>query len=511
MGTEFKVGVFSLLALVVIGYMFFVLSPDTFKSEKYSSYYTILKDAGGIAIKTHVKTNGVIVGQVKAIKLLTNSTRIEIDVFSETKIPVGSEIEIKEKGLLGDVFMEITRSDDHGQYHKPGDFIAPAEDQASISKLIAVAGSIGKDIKKITSSLANVIGGEAGEKNIADIVGDIKEAAANLKGILKDNRNDVRVIVTNVKETTDSLSAILGGDGNKKDLKEVMGNIKGAVADLRDFSSSLKYAMRDENVQKVDAILAKLDKTMDDVGAAAKSVRVVTDKVEKGEGTIGRLLSNDEAINEFEGAIKDVREVLAPAVKLQTAVDFHSEFRKDQTSQHFFNVKLSTRPDKFYLLGFTDVAVATREVATQTLETEPVDRDGSDPRKYRETIVERKALRFNLQMGKRWGWFQMRFGLFETTGGFASDMFLLSDRLRFTVEAFDWQNRSPVRRTAHLKGYLSVLFYNHVFAMIGLDDVSRLDPDTDRVQKNPNYFVGAGLSFDDQDLKAMFGTAALVL
>ena len=73
LGTEFKVGFFTLLALLVTGYMFFVLSPDTFKSETYSSYYTIVKDAAGIVVKTHVKTNGVIVGKVRNITLLTNS------------------------------------------------------------------------------------------------------------------------------------------------------------------------------------------------------------------------------------------------------------------------------------------------------------------------------------------------------------------------------------------------------------------------------------------------------
>jgi len=45
--------------------------------------------------------------------------------------------------------------------------------------------------------------------------------------------------------------------------------------------------------------------------------------------------------------------------------------------------------------------------------------------------------------------------------------------------------------------------------MIGVDDITRKDLETgERVQK-PNWFVGAGLTFDDQDIKAIFGAAAL--
>jgi hypothetical protein len=68
-----------------------------------------------------------------------------------------------------------------------------------------------------------------------------------------------------------------------------------------------------------------------------------------------------------------------------------------------------------------------------------------------------------------------------------------------------------MRRNAHLKAYASVLFYNHLYAMAGVDDPTRTDPETGKVDKKVNFFAGGGLTFTDQDLKAIFGTAALAL
>ena len=346
---------------------------------------------------------------------------------------------------------------------------------------------------------------------MADIVTDVKAVANNLRGLLEENRPGIREIVSNFKEASDTISGVLGTDAAEADLQNIISNVKLAVADLRDFSASIKEATRKENIERLDSILARFDTTMEDVELAAKNVRNVAEKVDKGEGTIGRLLSDDETLNEFEAAVKDIREVLSPAVKLKTAVDFHSELREDESTQHYFNVLLRTRPDKFYLLGFTDVTERRIETQTEDIEVQEPSDDATAAKRIRERIEDRKQIRFNLQLAKRWYFFQLRFGLFETTGGFAGDLFFFDDRVRFTVEAFDWRRRNLLRRTAHVKAYMSVLFFKHIYGLIGVDDITRLDPDTGKVNKKPNYFVGAGLNFDDEDLKAIFGTAALAL
>ena len=150
-------------------------------------------------------------------------------------------------------------------------------------------------------------------------------------------------------------------------------------------------------------------------------------------------------------------------------------------------------------------------------ETEtPVELEGEDQtsegQSTKTTIKKTNALKFNVQFGKRWGYAGVRFGLFETSGGFATDLYLFNDKLRVSVEAFNWDTQSnAIRRSAHVKAYATVLFYNHIYFLAGVDDPTRTDPVTGEATKDLNYYVGAGLNFNDEDLKAIFGTAALAL
>jgi phospholipid/cholesterol/gamma-HCH transport system substrate-binding protein len=495
LGTEFKVGLFTLVAAITTGYMFFVLSPESFESKNRNVYYTILEDAAGIIPKTQVKTNGVTVGKVRAVELQTNRTRIEMEVDANVRIPKGSKVERRTRGLLGDVFIEIVRVKDTGEYLENEAYLPLSDDQVDVQQLIALGGSIFKDIKQVTNSLSAVLGGERGAQTVANIVADVQEIASNTKSIVKDNKDDVRLMIQNLEKTTDTLRKVIGD--NRQDLTLIVSNIKQSTADLKDFSSNVRELVTGENREKFDRIIASFDSTMGDVEKTAKNVALVSDKIERGEGTLGRLINDDNAIAELEGAIKDIRDVVKPATKLQIAVDYHGEFKQTGNSQHYFNMQFKTRPDKFYLLGFTDVKETVRRT-----------RESKDGDYTVEQIEEQRALRFNAQFAKRWHFAQVRFGLFESTGGLASDFYALEDKLRLSLEAFDWDNAKIERRTAHIKTYLSILFFNHIYAMLGVDDPTRTGADGKVLAKKTPFF-GGGLNFNDDDLKAIFGAAAL--
>ncbi len=483
LGTEFKVGLFTLVAISTLVYMFFVLSPDSFESGKRNNFYTIIGDAAGIISKTHVKTNGVIIGKVKNVRLDVNMTRIDMEIDVSVKIPVGSHIEVRTRGLLGDVFLEIIRAEDSGQYIPKGGMILKSEGTTDIQAVLALAGSIGRDVKKITQVLAEVMGSDDGKRSLGEIV-------ENIHGGTVDFRK--------------SLAALRGAVGDRPE------DVKAIVANIKEFTQGLRKVMDEGNQAKLQHIISSFDESMIDVKGATKNIRLIAEKVERGEGTLGKLLSDESTIAEIEGAIKDLREVLSPVKKLEVGVEYRGEFRNDQTGQNYFNMVFRTRPDRYYLLGATDVQNAQVDRTTETITEEPVVDDDPTTTQTREIIRERQALRINLQFAKRFGPLAVRFGLFESTGGFAGDLYLFRERLKISAEAFDWKTKdNEYRRVAHLKAYASVLFFNHLSAIAGVDDLTRLDPDTGKENTKPKYYFGAGLSFNDNDLRTLFGAAAL--
>ena len=465
LGIEFKVGLFTLLGLAATGYLFLALTPDLLSDKEFKVYYTHLMDATGIIPKTHVKTNGVSIGKVQSVELGVNTTKVYFEVESGIKIPKGSKLKIDSRGLLGDSFLAILRSDDSGEYLADGEMIPQSTDSTDLNGLIEIAGKIANDIKQVTGNLADVLGTEEGKAKIDNIVNNVDAATEAARGILADNRDDIRTVVANLREILD-----------------------------------------DENKDKIDRIIAAFDDSMEEVRGATKNINLISARVESGQGTLGKLINDDGALEELQGAITDIRDVLSPATKLQIEVDAHLEGRSDDSSQGYFDLRFKTRPDRYYLIGFTDLEEDEEEERTKAL-----DDDGENGAGTRTTIKRKKALRFNLQFAKRWYFFALRFGFFESTGGMASDFYLFKDRIRFALEAWDWKTTdNEFRRVAHLKAYASVLFFNHVYLMAGIDDPTKYKTRGDATEtQDPNWFFGAGLTFNDQDLKALFGAAAL--
>ena len=475
MGSEFRVGLFSLLGMAASAFAIFVISPDLFDAKERVEFVTVLKDASGILPKTHVKTNGVNVGRVKSIQLEANATKVVMEIDSTVRVPIGSTIEIRTVGFLGDKFLEIVRTDDLSRgLVGAGETIPRATDTTDLNEVISLVGGIAKDIKKVTANLAKVLGDEKGERSIQNIVDNIEDFTREAKEILEDNRQDVRDLVANIKT----------------------------------FSESVNDVLDEENKERLDRIFANFDSTMMEVKGASKNINLISEKIESGEGTIGRLVNDDETLDELEGAIKDIRKALSPVNKLQVEVDYHGELRRDKSSQNYFNLNFHTRPGNYYVLGFTDVSEDTRDTVTENV---PLDDDQNGTlTRTKESIKERKSIRFNAQIARRWHWAAVRFGLFESTGGIGGDFYAFSDRIKLSIEAFDFADEdAEFRNFAHLKAYVSALFYNHIYAVAGIDDPTKKDVITGEVEKELNYFFGAGVSFNDDDLRALFGLAAV--
>lgn len=473
MGTEFKVGLFTLVGLAAIACAVFFVSPELFDRKEKKFYFTNLKDASGILVNTHVKTNGVNIGRVSDIALDDNNTRVQLELLKEVKIPQGSEVVVRTVGFLGDRYIDVVRPDGGGEPIAANSMIPPAKSSGDIAEVVGKIGGIADDLKKVTSNLAKVLGDEQGEKRMANIAENIEKLTESAKVMLAENRDNTRDLIKN----------------------------------FRDVSASLKDITNEQNRIKIDRIIDTFDKSMNDVKATAESARLISQKIEKGEGTIGKLINDDKTVEEIQGALRDIREVLNPVTKLQIAVDTHLENRRDESTQTYFNLRLTTRPDSFYILGFTNLPDRVRDTSTQTLDGDPT---GDNTVKIRERIKDDRQLRFNLQIGKRWKWLAARIGLFESTGGIAADTYFWKDRFRLSLEAFNFTSKdSDERRQTHLKAYASVLFFDHLIAMAGIDDPTRYKVGTRTVDKKLNYFIGAGLTFNDQDLRSMFGLAAI--
>ena len=92
-----------------------------------------------------------------------------------------------------------------------------------------------------------------------------------------------------------------------------------------------------------------------------KNMETITDRLEKGEGTVGRLLTDDTIANNVEEITEDAGSFVR-LTRLQTIVGLRTEYNFSRArSRTTCRSQLMPRPDKFYLIELVEDPRGYRE------------------------------------------------------------------------------------------------------------------------------------------------------
>ena len=245
------------------------------------------------------------------------------------------------------------------------------------------------------------------------------------------------------------------------------------------------------------------------------NTRSITKKVDDGTGTIGKLVNDPEIADNVEAITDDARGFLGTLFGLKAYVGLRSEWNFGaRLARSYVTVELHTRPDKYYLIELEKGPRGDYPVVT--LNFDPT----VDPNNWiRKTVIEDK-IRFTFQFAKRFGWATLRYGVKESTGGvgFDANGTWLNRNLGLSVDVFD----ATFDQLPRLKITAAMEVFRHVYVLGGVDELLN-NPDTLSIVKGTDpsgvpiqfdtfrfgrdYFAGAMLRFNDEDLAALLTVA----
>jgi phospholipid/cholesterol/gamma-HCH transport system substrate-binding protein len=109
--------------------------------------------------------------------------------------------------------------------------------------------------------------------------------------------------------------------------------------------------------------------------------------------------------------------------------------------------------------------------------------------------------KFSLEYARRWENLALRFGLIESTGGVAADYYFWNDRFKVSLDSWNYNSREPGNERVHLKATASYGLGKTFYVNAGYDNFLN--------SQRSAPFVGAGLRFDDDDLKYLMGSVPI--
>ena len=514
--TPFKVGFVILVGLVMAVVMIIRFSANWGQDNGTYELKAYFNDATGLAPKSQIKVAGIQVGEVSSIRLegsralVTFKIRDDIELWSgtgnENDLVNGATVAKKLSGILGDYHLEITPGID-GKRLENGDFVPTVLQGKGIEGVMGSADTILKDVAQVTHNLANIFGGEEGKNQLVSAIRDLNDTIATVKTMANDNSQQISAIVDHLEKMSQNFAAM--SETSQTQLPELLREVTELVQTAQNTLNRVNNGVGNtldttqQSVEDLRATIEKLDETV-------ANVQTIVKNVEQGQGTVGKLLKDDDIANEThsllsesrdlvkEGTktIRDANSLISPFSGLDVDVSLRGDyFVRANAFRVDFGVKLEPNPDKYYYLGLVmdpHGTTKTKSILTESTATGTT---------YETITTNDDSIKFSAQYARRWRWFVGRFGIFENTGGLGGDILLFDDDWRISAEIFAFNDNEYPRFRATTLIYTSLFlpwkWAKTFYISAGVDDPINTDV--------IDGFVGIGFRFNDNDLKSFIG------
>ncbi|HEX8794531.1 MAG TPA: MlaD family protein [Polyangiaceae bacterium] len=473
-----KVGLFIALTGAAAYGVYRYVSPEVTGGNGFT-VHAYIHDATGLAPRSRVTIAGIPVATLDSIKLENGEARLNVKVKNDIVLYDNATLGKKSASLLGESVIVLTPgTPDHRKLHD-GDEITIIVNETTPQDLMQEVKEIADSVKAVAGQLANSIGTEQGGTNIKLILQNLADATDALNKTIRENREVIRDTLRNV----DAITA----NANPQ-IAQILENVREVTKDVREMMAAANTTPEGQKGELRDTI-ERLDQSSKSLESAMAHVDSIAGRIDRGEGTIGKLTKDEQLVNEVQGVAEGVNDYVQNITRLQTIVGLRSDYNfLANTIKSYVELRLQPSEDKYYVIELVnDPRGLTNITDTQTDTTNP-----SSPAHYRTiTTTTTDSFRFSLQFAKRLGAFTGRFGIKESTGGIGLDVHLLSDRFEIVNDLFGFSEFVQPR----YRVYVSYEFLHDLWIYGGVDWVF-----------SPNlrdYFLGLQLRFNDQDLKTI--------
>ncbi len=481
--TEFtrnaKVAAFALaLGVALFGLWSYFGKGDRFGKKGIKLYLT-MNDATGLAPLSRVHMAGIGIGNIKEINLTQGGkARIQLQMNPGIELHKDATVAKQTATLLSEPFLGMSPGSGNAPLMVDGDEIINVIEPKGTDQILNTVGQIADNVNLVTKSMAASLGTDEGREQMKAILRNVEQATANLSLIAAENRQSLR----NTFKNFEDISTMA-----KPRTARILGNVEAATGKVD--------KMIDENRDDVRGAVRGARETVEQarrsttpLESALTHVDNITGRIDRGEGTVGRLTKDDALIDEIQGAAESVNDLVSGVSRLQTIVSLRSDYNFLSNSvKTFTELRLQPREDKYYMIELINDPRGRTSI-------EQTDVDTTDPTKpahYREVRTTTvNSLRFSLMMARRLGNFTGLFGIRESTGGVGLYWHALDDRFELRNDVFSFNEQF----TPRWRVTLTYEFIRRLWLTGGVDNIL--------VGDRRDYFAGLNLRFNDEDLKS---------
>lgn len=495
--TPFRVG----MLVLVAGAFLFVFLAFTSKgglSDRESiRVHSFFKDASGLGIKSRIQIAGIPVGEIVAIELVGSKARVEMRIRKDVDLRADATIAKRSESLLGDYLLDLDPGTPAAQA-MPENGELTVLDEKGMDQLLKSVNAIADDVKQVTESLKGVLGGEEGQASLQAIVDNVRELTAHLNATVKASEDRLERILGNVEQVTADVRDLT--QGQQSQLRRVADDIEAITGDTRALITAFRQSVEGMEGEDLKQSVASVKETLSKLESTVSNVEEISRKIRDGEGTVGALVSDERLGQRVSETVEDLADFANRITRTQLEVGIRSEYLVNLGgARNTLGLRLIPSSDRAYIIEIVDDGLGTTE--TTLVRNLP---PGTDQPAAQVQLVTREQLKFNAQFAKRFYFATLRLGVKESTGGAGLDLHFLNDSLALNTDVFNVSVQSL--QYPRVRAGLRYQAFNHLVVTAGVDDALNpivRDTLTNQVISGRDFFLGAGIYFTDDDLKSL--------
>jgi phospholipid/cholesterol/gamma-HCH transport system substrate-binding protein len=321
MSKEMKVGLFFVIGMVILTALtFYAGGFDDWLRDGYT-LNAHFDRVDGLDIEDIVTLSGVEVGKVTSLELDNSHVKVVLLLDKDVFVPEGSIARIESESPLGGKYVGIKMG--------PADALAlgdgaevETEEGADLTKIMQDMADVAQEVRVMVGSFNDNQGRVFAQ--LEEILGENKEniraSMDALARITTENEDGIKDIVESLREAgpqmlmaMDSINEIAEkinrGEGTIGKLVQDEGlydDMQALSTDLREASSTLTRILGD-NEADIREVIASLKEAAPKFEQTMTRIDNIAQKIEAGEGTLGKLVQDEELYDETTRMIKEAR------------------------------------------------------------------------------------------------------------------------------------------------------------------------------------------------------------
>ena len=253
--------------------------------EKTRTFKVIYTKVDGLSPSNPVTLNGYKIGKVQKINFNSNDTKeliVDIVIENDVKFSKTSKAELYETGLIGGKAIAIIPDYNNNVIAKSGDYLIGIVKPGLTDLVNQIMPQIQLQLEAVMKKAGVVL------SNINTLFDE------ETKESLKSSIDEFASLTNSLSETSGNINDFI--KDNSPNLTTTIDNLNATSLKMKDMSNSMSEV-------DLNLILTNLDSTI-------SNLNNITNKLNQGEGTLGKLIYDDGLFKNLDNATKNLEELI---------------------------------------------------------------------------------------------------------------------------------------------------------------------------------------------------------